>query len=920
MKKIGLLISVCLCCIAAFAVMATPEPMQVVQADGSTRMVRLVGDEFHSYYTDLQGTPLRRNAQGMWVADPTVAEVPSAAQKARRAARMPKTGNNGFPLTGSPKSVVILVNFSDLKFQFSLNDFQRMLNESGYSTNGGIGSARDYFIACSDSIFQPQFDCYGPINLTKGYAYYDQYTSKMVVEACQLLSQSGVNLAQYDTNNDGQIDNIFIYFAGHNEAEGASSGHIWPHRSVVTTGDRVDGKLIYDYACTSELRGSSGKAMCGIGTFCHEFGHVLGLPDYYDTGYTQYTVGTWDIMCSGSYNGNGKTPPSYTAGERFQLGWLTPVQLSKAGTYTLEPLTNGKHQVYLIAKGDHNLSFGSASPSEYWLLENRQRVGWDAPSTCLPGTGMLIWHIDYLSSAWSRNEPNNYTPLRYHVEEAGGRKGYSIDSDPYPGSKNVTTFTPTLHSGEMLEQPLTDIAQSGQNITFTYKANGFMFLPAAMPVIASTYNADTKKAYTPGYKLRIAGEHLDPSLAATINISGYGFNISADSISWTSQLSATVDADSVLEQTIWVRYAPKKQVCDEQRGTISVRQGSSVGTLVVFGTSPRPVLIEAPDINSIENITPTTFTVNWTPQDDAEYYYVTMYHMEEGTESTVESFEGFDDEAVVAESGWSTSFYRTTTKAKEQGAVSMWFKENSEWMLTPIYSNPVVELSMWLNAPATTDSDVGLIYLVGYSDTSIDTLDIIHITKNTKKYTYRKTFTEEQGYRRFRLDYAQVGGEGVCLDAFTTTFNQKTVYTYKGRERTILAEEGYEQLYAYDLIPNTTYYVRLQCSEEKGCEEHLSELSMPVAITTKEGSGIDGNRLTYDPELHAVYLPQSLTSGSVGIYTTEGQLVKTIPVSATINIVPLPVNEMQHGAIYIIKYLPNDNMRRGQPWIKILFR
>lgn len=924
MKKIGLLISVCLCCIAAFAVMATPEPMQVVQADGSTRMVRLVGDEFHSYYTDLQGTPLRRNAQGMWVADPTVAEVPSAAQKARRAARMPKTGNNGFPLTGSPKSVVILVNFSDLKFQFSLNDFQRMLNESGYSTNGGIGSARDYFIACSDSIFQPQFDCYGPINLTKGYAYYDQYTSKMVVEACQLLSQSGVNLAQYDTNNDGQIDNIFIYFAGHNEAEGASSGHIWPHRSVVTTGDRVDGKLIYDYACTSELRGSSGKAMCGIGTFCHEFGHVLGLPDYYDTGYTQYTVGTWDIMCSGSYNGNGKTPPSYTAGERFQLGWLTPVQLSKAGTYTLEPLTNGKHQAYLIAKGDHNLSFNNASPSEYWLLENRQRVGWDAPSTCLPGTGMLIWHIDYLSSAWSRNEPNNYTPLRYHVEEAGGRKGYSIDSDPYPGSKNVTTFTPTLHSGEMLEQPLTDIAQSGQNITFTYKANGFMFLPAAMPVIASTYNADTKKAYTPGYKLRIVGEHLDPNQDVSISPSSSSFNISKDSITWTSgtfnTLNATVNADSTMEQDIWVRYAPKKQVCDEQRGTISVRQGSSVGTLVVFGTSPRPVLIEAPDINSIENITPTTFTVNWTPQDDAEYYYVTMYHMEEGTESTVESFEGFDDEATVAESGWSTSFYRTTTKAKEQGAVSMWFKENSEWMLTPIYSNPVVELSMWLNAPATTDSDVGLIYLVGYSDTSIDTLDIIHITKNTKKYTYRKTFTEEQGYRRFRLDYAQVGGEGVCLDAFTTTFNQKTVYTYKGRERTILAEEGYEQLYAYDLIPNTTYYVRLQCSEEKGCEEHLSELSMPVAITTKEGSGIDGNRLTYDPELHAVYLPQSLTPGSVGIYTTEGQLVKTIPVSATINIVPLPVNEMQHGAIYIIKYLPNDNMRRGQPWIKILFR
>jgi hypothetical protein len=125
--------------------------------------------------------------------------------------------------------------------------------------------------------------------------------------------------------------------------------------------------------------------------------------------------------------------------------------------------------------------------------------------------------------------------------------------------------------------------------------------------------------------------------------------------------------------------------------------------------------------------------------------------------------------------------------------------------------------------------------------------------------------------------------------------------------------------YAYDLIPNTTYYVRLQCSEEKGCAEHVSALSQPFSISTLPGSDAESSRLTYDPVKHVVYLPQSLTSGSVGIYNTDGSLVKTIPVSATINIVQLPESELQKGSVYLIKYLPNDKMRRGQPWLKILF-
>ena len=352
------LVAALLCSTALWAVVASPEPVVRTQADGSTVTLQLVGDEYHHYYTRMDGTPVRLNTQGMYVDDASAATPSASARKARRVAQE-KQFSATFPLSGSPHSVVILVNFSDMKFQYKREDFEAMLNESGYSQNGGVGSARDYFTACSDSVFSPIFDCYGPVTLNKGYAYYDNRAAQMVVEACnKVADELGIDFAQYDTNNDGRIDNIFVYYAGHNEAEGAAASTIWPHRSIVSSGDRVSGKLIYDYACTSELRGSAGNSMCGIGTFCHEFGHVLGLPDYYDTeNSSTYTIGSWDIMCSGSYNGNGKTPPTYTAGERFQLGWVTPVQLTDAGLYTLEPIENGSKQIYLIANSKHNLNW-----------------------------------------------------------------------------------------------------------------------------------------------------------------------------------------------------------------------------------------------------------------------------------------------------------------------------------------------------------------------------------------------------------------------------------------------------------------------------------------------------------------------------------------------------------------------------------
>ena len=935
MKRIGLILCACIACMGAYAIVATPEPIIKTQADGSTISLKLVGDEFHSYYTREDGVPVRLNERGMWIEDATVAEQPVAVRQARRVAEQQQFSAT-FPLKGSPHSVVILVNFADLNFQYKREDFEKMLNVSGYSENGGVGSARDYFIANSDSIFSPIFDCYGPVTVSKNYAYYggkngnnnDSHVGQLVVEACNLVAEQGIDFTQYDTNNDGRIDNVFIYYAGHNEAEGASSNTIWPHRSIVSGSERVNGKLIYDYACTSELRGSSGKTMCGIGTFCHEFGHVLGLPDYYDTdGEKKYTIGTWDIMCSGGYNGNGKTPPSYTAGERFQLGWITPVQLEDAGRYTMEPIESGSKQIYLIAKTTHNLLW-DASPNEYWLLENRQHVGWDNPSTALPGVGLFIWHVNYSASAWGNNTPNNTVPMRYDLEEAGGQKGFSSGSDPFPGSKNITNFTPILHSGEIVEQPLMDIEQDGTTIHFTFKTNGedkFMFVPSELPVLQSSYVSSPRTIVTPEEELIIVGAHLDPKQEVSLSTPGAGFEFSTDKKEWLTEMTAKVEADSTMELKLYVHYAPNRQVCDIKRATLSIRQDKAVSSFPIYGTSPRPILITAPEVSGTREVTPTSFKALWEPVSDAEQYYVTLYHMEDGQESTMESFEGFDEEPIVKESGWSTSFYRTTAKAKQEGTVSMWFKDNDEWIESPTYPLPVVELSMWLNAPATTDSEVGFFHLIAYSDNRADTIDTIRIVKSTKDFTYTHSFEPEQGYRRFHLDYTSVGGEGVCLDAFTTTFNEKTIYSYKGREYTVSAEEA-PVFYAGDLTPNTTYYVQLQCSEDKGCEEHLSSLGSVKAIKTKEGEAADSKHLTlaydsisYDVATHVVYLPQAREEGSLCIYSMEGELVKVIPVAVNENVIPLSDDEFKNGVYYIVKYLPKDAMKRKNPSVKILF-
>ncbi len=529
---------------SALAVPAYPYPVKFKQPDGATLSVILKGDEFHKYYTTEDGVLITKSEQGLFnyarlesgnkVVDTGikakdlslrsagersfVANLPknpdmslSAGRMRAKKAVVATTPLQRYPKEGSPRSLVILVNFSDLEFVVPnpKQSFTDLLNKKDYSANGATGSARDYFRDNSSGAFTPQFDVVGPYTLPNTLKFYGENTddgddinpAQMVVDACQLAHNDSVDFSVYDTDSDGIVDNVFIYYAGYNEAEWADENTVWPHRwgvypnsmfggsgnySGTVQSTIFNGKRVEDYACTSELKSNSGADMCGIGTFVHEFGHVLGLADMYPTnGSEHFTLSDWNVMDGGAYLNEGRTPPAYNAFERFQLGYLNPKILSEnSTTITLEPLVS-KNEAYLVSKsGTHNLDGDNPSPTEFFLLENRQKTNWDA---FLPGHGMLIYRINYDKNDWYYNEPNNNAnKMGVQLMPADGVESEStLSGDPFPGTSNITAFDFVFRSNEKLEKGIRNISETNEVISFIYST------PLGVPAVPQSSDSIT---------------------------------------------------------------------------------------------------------------------------------------------------------------------------------------------------------------------------------------------------------------------------------------------------------------------------------------------------------------------------------------------------------------------------------------------
>lgn len=347
-----------------------------------------------------------------------------------------------FPVLGEQKGLVVLVEYEDVDFTFGDYDyFNRMLNEEGFSDFGSLGSCRDWFIENSNGQFRPEFDVYGPVKLPNKRNFYggndfmgnDKNPEKMAIHALDLLDDE-VDFTQYDRDGDGKIDNVFIFYAGKGEHDSNVSNAVWPHSWDVTAADSdstyfYDGVQLDHYACTCEYP-SGYQRPDGIGTFVHEFSHVMGLPDLYVTTYTGgFTPGPFSVLDYGPYNNDRLTPPNYSSYEKCALGWIEMI-----------PLEEGP--VELPNFSDSNVAYvlPTERKNEFYFFENRQQIGNDA---YIPYHGMLVWRIDYAKSYWDMNTVNNTSNhQRVDLIEADNKKTEGTrDGDPYPGTSDNTELS-----------------------------------------------------------------------------------------------------------------------------------------------------------------------------------------------------------------------------------------------------------------------------------------------------------------------------------------------------------------------------------------------------------------------------------------------------------------------------------------------
>lgn len=466
---------------AAWAIPANPKPVKITQPDGSELTVRIHGDEHCHWLTDAHsGRRLVKDDAGFLVEAPLNNAQPSAVQAPRRqsvrAARPQRIARQG-----DCNYLVILVSFTDVKMTYKNDDFNRWLNIDGYY---GTGSVSQYWTDNSAGRYTPHFTVAGPYTLSHKLAYYgapdeegnyDVDPRSMVREAvlAAKADHPDLDFRQFDNDGDGVMDNCYVIYAGYSQASTGQDNDIWPHSWYMADNSLViDNTVVYDYSCSQELVGSDRKVkkMDGIGTFTHEFGHILGLKDLYDTDDYDNGIGInpghFSLYASGSYNNDSRTPAGLWAFEREQMGWLDEgslVRLAGDMDVTLDDFGTSGQAAYIDCQP------GLTDGHEWIMMENRQQTGWDE---YIPAHGLLIYHYDYTAASvekyWDYNAPNSFAkhPCLYIKAADGTNSDTSRDADTWPGLTGATEFndntTPSARNwhGDPTQTPIRHIRET----------------------------------------------------------------------------------------------------------------------------------------------------------------------------------------------------------------------------------------------------------------------------------------------------------------------------------------------------------------------------------------------------------------------------------------------------------------------------
>ena len=524
MRKIILTLILLSCFCMAKAIPADPTPIRVTQPDGSIVTIQLHGDEWLHFTTTADGYTVVKDERGYYVyaqlqdgkllptnviahdaagrdvnetdylshvkkyltpqMDETTAETKKKVRAMQRQAlQKRKAARYDY---SKFRGLIILVEFNDRQFSRSdykdlINDMVNKENYTGFTDTDGkfqtyTGSVRDYFHDNSNGVFNPEFDIVGPV--TVDYSQEDGMNPANIFRAAIQYADSLVDYSLYDGDNDDSVDAVYFLVAGYAaNYSGNNDKYLWPHESSLSyLNIEKDGVKINDYACSTEFYGWESipqyVKINGIGTFCHEFSHVLGLPDFYDTDYEgsggqSNNPNIWSVMAGGGDNNYGRTPCAFSLYERMATGFTEPMVINAKGHYTLEQI------------GTSNTGYRIDSPveGEYFLLENRQKdYKWDK---YLAGSGMLVFRVDRSDmTPWNNNSVNdNPDRMYYELLRAGGIEHQNTNYDPFPGKNNVTELSNDTspahlrtHDGQDTPWALSNIQMENGIISFDVKA------------------------------------------------------------------------------------------------------------------------------------------------------------------------------------------------------------------------------------------------------------------------------------------------------------------------------------------------------------------------------------------------------------------------------------------------------------------
>lgn len=544
-KKMIMSAALAMATLGAMAVPALPGILALRQPDGTYVQARIIGDEHFHYYETEVGEMLLADAAG--VMRPMVLEADGSIaargeitgrptpENTRRSLKeaiarirdiesqspariAPEEIKQKFPTTGTVTGLILLCEYQDIKFSegATREHYEELCNTPNLQSDITTGSVLDYFSSQSNGQFTPKFDVFGPLTLPHERAHYGM-TNDIVSQfrdACLEADAQGLDFSKYDINNDGFVDFLFIIYAGYGQAQGGPYESIWPAMQDLSNYvfDYFDGLNLGVAACSCELKGGSGTNLDGVGTICHEFSHILGLADIYDTSNMDgYGMAHYDIMDVGSYNDNQLTPSGYTAMDKFTLGWIKPQSLEgEMKDVRLRPF-DATHETYFIVNPDN--------PNEYYTLENRQQQGWDKG---VPGHGLVISYCHYDPAMWRRNTINAIRTSGYeHVriiaaDNIWDAKPANEAADPFPGTGGYTEFSASTQPAGVWRTTETEFKPAITNIRETEEGDILFDFSDGNSGVSSVLAADSVR--TEGNSI------IAPAGSRVFDISGRSVN------------------------------------------------------------------------------------------------------------------------------------------------------------------------------------------------------------------------------------------------------------------------------------------------------------------------------------------------------------------------------------------------------------